>query len=335
MKLRMSTVCLVATLLVIGAGAPVWSGVIRHDRTDADYLTLGADPAFASVGHVTITTPGPTYVASGTVIAEDWVLTAGHVVDDATALTFVVNGETRSATNWVAHSKWNGNLGSGYDIALFHLDSAVSVAPAARYDGKNEVGSVGVSVGYGTTGTGLTGEVTYDGQKRAGENAIDMWYAVRGKTGRMFLSDFDNPLDPGDSAYGSSSPLDLEYLIGGGDSGGGVFIEVGGQWQLAGVHSFGASFDGETDSDYGDVSGHTRVSVFNGWIDDVIGGGGGGGKPGKPGKPDKPGKPPKGNALLLDGFEAYTKPLPMTAIPEPAAATLLLLGALGLRRRRR
>ena len=318
---------LVVTLASVLLLAPQSQAGVRRDDV-ADSVHTGLAAGYESVGQFLTTTPSGGYWASGTVIASDWVLTAGHVVDDVTSMSFSIGGSTYSAQQWVPHPKWNGNLGGGYDIALVQLDAPVpgTLTPAALYSGKNELGAVGTSVGFGMTGTGLTGATILDGIKRAGTNVVDSFYGGPAKKARMFLSDFDNPYDPLDNAYGSATPLDWEYLIAPGDSGGGVFIDLGDGPMLAGVHSFGASFDGITDSDYGDVSGHTRVSQFTGWIDDVMTGGGGG-KPGKGGgKPDNPGGgKPHANVFVT----------PTTAIPEPAPLTLLLLGAAQLFRRRR
>ena len=64
-----------------------------------------------------------------------------------------------------------------------------------------------------------------------------------------------------------------------------MFVDFGSGPLLAGVHSFGTARDGLINFDYGDISGHTRVSQFNSWIDSIMGSGsggsGGGGKGGK------------------------------------------------------
>ncbi len=93
---------------------------------------------------------------------------------------------------------------------------------------------------------------------------------ARGWDERILLTDFDNPLNPNDSNYGSNSPLDLEYSIAPGDSGGGLFVEYNGRWELAGVTSFINSTDGNPNGDYGDSNGYTRVSDYTGWINSII-----------------------------------------------------------------
>jgi Trypsin len=308
-----------ALICVIVCASSTYAGVVRDDRSDSLYQSLGASPSYASVGQFLGSTSASGFAASGTLIAPNWVLTAAHVVDQATSLTFNIGGSSYTASQWAYHSNWTGDLAAGYDIALVKLStSPAGITPALRYTGSDELGRIGTSVGYGKTGTGLTGAITFDGLKRAGENVIDRFYSGGNK--RIFLSDFDNPTNLSDSFSGSSIPLNLEYLIAPGDSGGGVFADFGSGPQLTGVHSFGMARDGVINFDYGDISGHTRVSLFNSWIDTMIGsGGGGGGGGGKGGK----GRRFTGNEFGFDAVWAV-------AVPEPTALYLILLGTCGL-----
>lgn len=304
---------------------PAWAVTIRTDRSDSLYQNLGNSAAYSSVGQVLSSDPTGSYAASAVLIAPNWALTAAHVTDGATTMSFSVGGKTYSATNWVTNPNWTGNLSAGYDLGLIHFGVNVAtdaaVTPATRYTGTAELGKVGTAVGFGTTGTGATG---YQGvssfsqlKKRGAQNMIDSLPNTR-----YFMSDFDNP-DPKkqrrDNAMGSSTPLNLEGSIAPGDSGGGVFINIGGIDFLAGINSFISSRDGITNADYGDLSGHIRVSAFNSWIDSVLGGttvslfGGSGGSSG-------------GTSLL-----AARSP----SIPEPTAfAALSLMGLMLIGRRK-
>jgi hypothetical protein len=304
--------------MVFCTALTVNAGVIQDDIDPIKHVNLAAN--YSTVGQVfTQTNSGAFYAASATVIGSNWILTAAHVVDDITSLTFNFASESEAASSWFAHEDWNGDLGKGYDIALVRFDNLdfgdFGITPATLYRGSDEIGRVGTSVGYGLTGTGSTGFISNnDLNKRAGKNVIDAELVTKGKGNRVLLSDFDNPDDPSDSSYGSVNPLDLEYLIAPGDSGGGLFIDG----MLAGVHSFGwGRLDGNPNSDYGDVSGHTRVSSFTSWIDGIIGGGSSGG--GNNGKKDKGGN---GGGR---SFAANT-----VQISEPGTFAIMGLGLAGL-----
>ena len=278
--------------LLAMAATSATAGVIRHDRDDADYLAMAQESQFDSVGALTYTTDAGRWICSGTVIDYSYVVTAAHCLDDATTrdVAFSVGGEVYSGARWAVHDEWFNQftLFDGYDIALLKLDRGVyNVGQASLYTGSSEIGQVGTHVGFGATGTGLNGQTLGAGTKRAGHNEIDEFdLAGRGHE-RVLWNDFDAPLgtDPADMAPGSDpdqfyienpigafglisgTALDMEYLIGGGDSGGGYFLQENGNWFLAGIHSFGASIDANgPNSTYGDFSGSTRVSLFTDWV---------------------------------------------------------------------
>jgi len=251
------------------------AGTVRHDRSPLLHALLATSPVFDSVALVEGQNNSYGYNGSGTLIAPDVVLTAAHIVDEAVSLDVTIDGTTYSADMWGPFPKWQPNnpfgLIMGYDIGLIHLDTPVAdITPATRYQGKDERGQVAVFAGYGSTGTGLTGELRYDGVKRVGLNTIDTFFLGNSDTSRIFLADFDNPLRPSDSLLGSPDPLGLEYLIASGDSGGPVFLATDSGLKVAGVHSFGFGLDFISDSDYGDITGHTRVTIFNDWINAVL-----------------------------------------------------------------
>lgn len=275
--------CVLLSLLgLVLLPAPVASaGMIRDDRDPQAYVNLAANPAYASAGRLGISAYGTEFAGSGTLVSANWVLTAAHLFDGATGAEFTIGGQKYSASKWIAHPKWKGNLRRGYDLALVKLAAPVTnVAPARLYGGSRELGATATLLGFGQTGTGAGGARMFDEIQRAGQNVIDGMPGKKDKTyltkltkkARVFMVDFDNPRNSSDNATGSPQPLDLEYLISLGDSGGGAFADFGnGRGPvLVGVHSFGEMPDTIDDSDYGDVTGHVRVSRNVNWIRSVL-----------------------------------------------------------------
>lgn len=343
---------IVVSLIALGlaaAPAAVRAGTIRDDRDPQLYLNLGAAPQYASVGKFDLTKWEPGYSASGTLVDDNWVLTAAHAIEGTASGQFTVGGRTYGVSRWITHPKWDSALRRGYDLALVKLDGTVTDVAAARlYTGKREANAVATFVGFGRTGTGAGGNTAFDGLKRAGHNTIDgtigpeQWplnptFRRLTKNSRSFLVDFDNPAKPSDNQIGLPTPLDTEFLISLGDSGGGAFVDFGKGPQLAGVHSFAEVLDGIDDSDYGDVTGHVRVSAHAKWIRNTIR------------REDKISaaalrqalRSADGRARVLSPEVAAAYPGPhdspvATIVPEPGSALLVTLGAiLTLRRPRR
>ncbi|WP_428940277.1 trypsin-like serine protease [Fontivita pretiosa] len=257
--------------------SPALAGTIRHDRSDSSYTALGNDPKYQAVGAF------PTEPASGVLIAPKWVLAAGHSIADGGDFQFNIggttssNGQTYTAAQAFVEPSYSGDISAGNDIALVRLNSAVAgVVPASRFFDANEVGMIGTTVGYGMSGTGLSGQSTPFGTRRGIQNTIDALGTLVGWNNRMALSDFDDPSNAdGLNSMGSTTPQNLEGLAALGDSGSGTYVEVNGRWYLAGITSFVAAFDppagdGTGNSSYSDAMGWIRVSRHNVWIDDQI-----------------------------------------------------------------
>ena len=125
-------------------------------------------------------------------------------------------------------------------------------------------------VGFGVSGKADKPEsVVPLSKKIGGQNVIDSiaGYAYIGHP-TLLMCDFDHPVNAACNRMGSANPRPLEYITGGGDSGGGLFRESDGEWELVGICS-GADTDIETllsTGYYGQTMTWTRVSVFDNWI---------------------------------------------------------------------
>lgn len=242
-----------------------WSATIRDDEPDSAYLELGASPDYASVGTF-VNSWG--YTGSGTLIAPDWVLLSAHELVAASSGTFTIGGTSYTSSQLFIDPGWTGNALGGYDFGLVHLSTSVSgIVPATLYTGSSEFGQTATYVGFGFTGTGLTGWQTLDNQKRAFQNILDGDF---GSPSILLGSDFDNPHTTANNIWGDATPLTLEGCVAPGDSGGGMFLTIDSQTYLAGVISFVATTSGNANSIYDNLSGAGRVSAFVPWIMSII-----------------------------------------------------------------
>jgi secreted trypsin-like serine protease len=274
------------------------AGVIRHDVNDSDYTSLAAQSVYDSVGFLRWNEGASGYIASGTLISPEWVLTAGHVVGGTNnygagvsgmcfGLGSVYSGTGIAATEWIPYAGWsssNGDVWAGVDLGLVRLSQPItSVTPALLDFSTPLLGLLGTNVGYGRSGTGTLGMSSDPGVKRAGQNMIDArggmvttmgsgtLLDLDGISSTVLFQDFDHPTDLVASTMGSVTPVAQEYLIASGDSGGGLFIDVGGATKLVGVNSFLASLPYPLDTtganaDYGDLAGVVSVQSFENWI---------------------------------------------------------------------
>ncbi len=260
---------------------PVYAGIIRHDTPDAIYTQPNTNPALNSVGLVVFNTAEGPNTCSGTVINKNWVLTAGHCVNKAEAISFYLPSDAGwrfyQANTWVSHERFlNDDLLSGWDLGLMHFNSDFDITPAQLYSGDDELFSDVVSTGFGYSGDGYTGALGIDYLRRTGTNMIDELWSNEGDGRQILWSDFDHPVD---SLYNLFNYPDfsfddlattLEIMPAPGDSGGGLFIERDGKLYLAGIQSFAGDFNGDGILGYGDAFGSTRVSSLFGWIQNKI-----------------------------------------------------------------
>lgn len=222
---------------------------------------------------------------TGTLIASDVVLCAGHcVADDNGKLTLAdtagifrlggVNYRTRKVVLHPTYRGFQGFQEGQFDFSLLFLEQSIAnITPTPLYRKTPVVGTSLTIAGYGSQGTGSTGpNNTYPS-----DGTINF-----GLT----------PLDEVTSTFIAWNFMQGESNTAPGDSGGPAFITEAGVAYVAGVTS-----GGDTDGGFGDHSFDARVDAVVDWIDQAIAAGGT--------------PPPSGN----NGFSFTSTPL---AAPNPA-----------------
>jgi hypothetical protein len=280
--LKESIVSCTAVVVLFSAGSPLRAAIMRSDVLESEYRDFGADPRFQSVSAVGIKpaydghlrSDGWNGGGSGVLIDPNWVLTAGHVkyTDDGQirgnefaffiGSSFYDTARVIEADAFITYPGYYGGWGgSTIDLALMHLSEPVmDITPATRSHGAEQVDSLVYGVGYGTPGFSygwfdVGGYLLeYDGIKRAGSNLIDSFGSLRDGS-QYIITSFQYGYDV----------QHLEWQGSPGDSGGGLFSEIGGEMQLVGINDFGYFPYGQ----FGQT-GSLRVSLFNDWIDGVM-----------------------------------------------------------------
>lgn len=239
---------LVFCLLICSFGLNTIAGTIDPNIPDSKYLEYAKD--FKCVYKICGTyKDGTLFCASAVVIDSHWVLTAAHVVKDQKICLISKDDKAHEITEVFIHQSFKDEGFGNADIALCYVDDDIGLDFYPKlYEDNDEVNKVCAISGYGLTGTFFTGAIKSDGNQRAGSNHID---EIQGDL-----------LICTPSSRTSKKRSSLEFLIGSGDSGGGLFIDG----RLAGINSCVLAADRKPDSTYGDEAGHTRVSKFVEWI---------------------------------------------------------------------
>lgn len=282
--------------LVLLSGMAI-AGIYRHDKKESDYVALGAQTQFDCVGK---TFRNGEWNGSCVLISDRYVLSAAHIfiLADYRDRTVKVEGATMIVNE--AYNKRIGNAAdysvafngkqykcktltvyphyldsatkNGLDIALLELEEPVAgTSPAVINTGYNELHADVTGIGWGTYGPAnkLSEIVRNDPKKLAGENVIDSigGYILNDKPTTLFC-DFDCATDTSSNKMGSPIPRELEYIGGGGDSGGGLFMRTETGWVLAGIyHSNPMNIAQMIKTGYyGQIMSWMRVSVFADWI---------------------------------------------------------------------
>jgi hypothetical protein len=290
-KQRIILIALLCIYTVAGAG------IYRHDRKESDYTDLGAQPQFSCVGQ--IMHQGEMH-GSCVLIGKKYVLSAAHVfiladhrevtttgngqtltmnepynrhIGNADEYAVVFNGKQYKCKTLTVYPRYLDTITKdGLDIALLELEEPVTgITPATISTGYNELHADVTGVGWGVYGRAdKPGEIVMgEPKKLGGENVIDSigGYVLDNRPTAMFC-DFDHPTDTTCNKLGSAAPRNLEYICGGGDSGGGLFRQTKTGWELVGIcHGSALNVNQLIKTGYyGQVMSWMRVSVFADWI---------------------------------------------------------------------
>lgn len=238
---------------------------IRDDVAVSSYETQLNTAPYSASGSFNVS-------LTGTMITSEWVLTAAHVTNPSTFTAS--DGTTRSVVERVV---FPGDVtladqfdaADGSDFALIRLSSAIDTVPIASLhdpvssgvsyaDLLDDIeGLEAVYTGSGLTGNGDTG-ITGPRDLLAGTNIIDFTSvdAGSGFQDNLAVADFDN--------HDTNPSTSLEMAFGVGDSGGGLWVDLGDGPVLIGVHSLGGD-------EYGELIASTIITddVYN-WINSTI-----------------------------------------------------------------
>lgn len=230
----------------------LYSGTIDPHVSDKVYVEYGKK--FDCVGKLCGSyKDGVFFCASAVAISDRWIVTAAHVVKDATKCKITINNKEVCVAKFFYKKEFDLNEIGKNDIAIGYCEENIDLKSYPEiYLDSDEIGKKCDIVGYGMTGTFISGAVKLDDKKRAGCNVID--------------GTFNDTLVCTPSHRTSRDYTDKEFIIASGDSGGGLFIDG----KLAGISSFVSATDKKANSSYTDEGCHTRISVYKDWINSII-----------------------------------------------------------------
>lgn len=245
-------------VLVVAAASQLVAGTTDPSTPDSKYVEFGTKfpNVVELISQVKCSNPDCEFKAhkqkgSAVVIRPNWLITAAHVVQDATEHTAILADKTSYALpHVICHREFDDRMFGINDIALCYSAQKIEMDfYPALYAKSDELGKPITFAGWGAHGTFLTGAVNSDDRRRAGQNKVS-------GTQRTVLV----------CQPRKTNRFPLEFMIASGDSGGGLFIGN----ELAGINSFLMATDSKPDGSYGDESAFTRVSLYVQWVDEQI-----------------------------------------------------------------
>jgi hypothetical protein len=248
-------------------------------------ISTGTDGGvLAGEAELLLTQSGGTFGCTGDLmLGGGFMATAAHCLtgDSGSSTTSSIgisflNGTNLTASQYYVDPLWNGNITTGHDVAIIKLDVPVTSITGYAIDTSAVSSSTQVLMaGYGLSGvsgaeTGAFGTLHY-GYNNYDASSAD--YAGFGVSPSVLLYDFDSG-KASSNVFGSKGLGASEAMIAPGDSGGGSFVDVGGTWELVGIHDFNACVTTgcAANSSFGTIGGDVSLQADMAWIDSVVSG---------------------------------------------------------------
>lgn len=236
-----------------------------------------ADSPWAGVGSLSV--GGAKF--TGTLIAPGYVLTAAHIAlgADPATISFQINAGstyTVSASDIYVNPGYTGssfgNLpgdpSSHDDLAIIKLTDALPSDVPFYNLFSGSLQSKDLSF------VSFAGSIT---SKSVGENRADVLFADSSGIKEVYAFDYDGP-DLTSNRIGSniaangSLGANREASLVAGDSGSSAFVNVNGEWQLAGINTFSLTFaNGPTTAgQFGTGGGGMALPAYSSWINSIV-----------------------------------------------------------------
>lgn len=238
--------------------------------TDVGPLIVGGQPAIPGehpwMVYLSSSSSGQNAYCGGSLIANDWVITAAHCIGSGTIYIAagVYNRNTSNSSNtFVVQSRFvhpnYSNVSNGNDIALLKLSSPV---PTSLVDVYAQLPSISLDVAFAGTGDSLK-VIGWGTTSSGGSQSNTLLEVVVPVTSEAVCNrayrniDYNSQICAGFTNGGRDSCQ--------GDSGGPLLFTDGGQDYVAGLVSFG---QGCAAPNFPGV--YTRTSGFLNWVDSII-----------------------------------------------------------------
>ncbi len=288
------------TIFLIPIFLVLTSGIYRHDQPIEKYLSLANQDQFNCVGEI-LKIDGSNWVFGGSFVLIDsvTVLSAAHCFLGTEKKDTIVNYNGQRFKTYIEKGKYKRNesefrfrvmnlqmvaqkitfhpkylVDGTCDLALIKLAEPIKGAKSLKINLQfDELSDTVTGVGFGVSGPANKPEtVKIYHLKLAGQNIIDsIGGAIVDRKNTILFADFDAPDKRQEcNRIGNSTPLELEYSIGAGDSGGPLFRYIKGELFLVGIASYAPkTIDNLLKNGYYcELNGWTRLSAFNDWIKD-------------------------------------------------------------------